>query len=157
MTLRYDEIADILRMIDNSSCDELVIETAELKLVVRRHGAGGATTATLSPPTNGATPGPTAPTAAPPAAAPPAQTPASGIEVRSPMVGTFYRAPKPDAPPFVEIGSRVDKGTPLCIIDVMKLFTTISADGAGQISYIGAENGTLVEFGQVLFVIDPAA
>lgn len=162
MTLKYDEIADILRMIDNSSCDELVIETADLKLVVRRHGAGGAPAAMAPTPATGTAPKPAAPAvAAPspartPASAPASTTPTGGVEVRSPMVGTFYRAPKPDAPPFVEIGSRVEKGAPLCVIDVMKLFTTIAADTAGKVAYIGAENGTLVEFGQVLFVIDPA-
>ena len=157
MTLRYDEIADILRMIDNSSCDELVIETADLKLVVRRHGAGGPAAASLAAPTNSTASGP-APAAAPaPASKPAASAPVSGVEVRSPMVGTFYRAPKPDAPPFVEIGSRVEKGTPICVIDVMKLFTTIAAETAGRVTFIGAENGALVEFGQVLFVIDPAA
>jgi acetyl-CoA carboxylase biotin carboxyl carrier protein len=165
MTLRYDEIADILRMIDNSSCDELVIETVDLKLVVRRHGAAGAGAGSL--PTAAATPIPSAPPgsapapstsrAVPPATASGTAAPAGGLEVRSPMVGTFYRAPKPDAPPFVEIGSRIERGAPLCVIDVMKLFTTISAETAGRIVYIGAENGTLVEFGQVLFVIDPAA
>jgi acetyl-CoA carboxylase biotin carboxyl carrier protein len=163
MTLRYEEIADILRMIDNSSCDELVIETAELKLVIRRRGVGGASAAPLSPPvdaepawTSGGEPAATPSHSAAAPSKAPAASPTDGIEVRSPMVGTFYRAPKPDAPPFVEIGSRVEKGAPLCVIDVMKLFTTISCETSGRISYIGAENGTLVEFGQVLFVIDPA-
>ena len=163
MTIKYEEIADILRMIDNSSCDELVIETADLKLIVRRHGANGAAAALL--PTSTAVAAPkaaTSPAPAPTANRSPAPAavkaaPTAGVEVRSPMVGTFYRAPKPDAPPFVEIGSRVEQGAPLCVIDVMKLFTTISAETAGNVTYIGAENGTLVEFGQVLFVIDPAA
>jgi acetyl-CoA carboxylase biotin carboxyl carrier protein len=155
MTLRYDEIADILRMIDDSSCDELIIETADLKLVVRRRGAAIAPLPPSAPsaaPATAAAPASTAP----PSSAPAADTPA-GVAVRSPMVGTFYRAPKPDAPPFVEVGRRVEAGAPLCVIDVMKLFTTITAETAGNIVYIGADNGTLVEFGQVLFVIDPAA
>ena len=157
MTLRYDEIADILRMIDDSSCDELIIETADLKLVVRRRGAGSAAIAPLPPSTSTAAPASAAPaSAAPPSSATAADAPA-GVAVRSPMVGTFYRAPKPDAPPFVEIGRRVEPGAALCVIDVMKLFTTITAETAGKIVYIGADNGTLVEFGQVLFVIDPAA
>jgi biotin carboxyl carrier protein len=72
------------------------------------------------------------------------------------MVGTFYRAPSPDAPPFVEVGSIVSKGQPLCLIEVMKLFTTIYAERDGRVAYIGAENGAFVEFGQALFVFDPA-
>ena len=76
--------------------------------------------------------------------------------VVAPMVGTFYRAPAPDAPPFVEIGSTVRKGQPLCLIEVMKLFTTIASDHDGRIAHIGAENGELVEYGRTLFVIEPA-
>jgi acetyl-CoA carboxylase biotin carboxyl carrier protein len=75
--------------------------------------------------------------------------------VRAPVVGTFYRAPSPDAPPFVEQGSTVRQGDPLCVIEVMKLFTTIHADTDGVIESIGAENAQLVEFGQVLFSIKP--
>ncbi len=71
------------------------------------------------------------------------------------MVGTFYRAPSPDSPPFVEVGSVVRQGQPLCIIEVMKLFTTINSDVAGRLVQIGAENGELVEYGRTLFVIEP--
>lgn len=71
------------------------------------------------------------------------------------MVGTFYRSPSPDAPPFVEVGTEVEKGDPICIIEVMKLFTTIHAEWSGTVEEIGAENGTLVEYGQMLFVIAP--
>ena len=73
------------------------------------------------------------------------------------MVGTFYRAPSPDAPPFVEIGSLVRKGQPICLIEVMKLFTTINTEHDGRVVEIGVESGELVEFGQTLFVIEPAA
>ncbi len=72
------------------------------------------------------------------------------------MVGTFYRAPSPDAAPFVEVGSIVHKGNPLCLIEVMKLFTTIAAEHDGRIVAIGAENAELVEYGRMLFVIEPA-
>lgn len=71
------------------------------------------------------------------------------------MVGIFYRAPSPDAPPFVEVGSSVDSGQPICVIEVMKLFTTINADRAGRIVEIGANDGELVEYGRTLFVIEP--
>ena len=70
------------------------------------------------------------------------------------MVGTFYRAPSPEAPPFVEVGSLVEKGQALCLIEVMKLFTTIYAERAGRVVQIGPDNGDLVEFGQRLFVIE---
>ena len=71
------------------------------------------------------------------------------------MVGTFYRSPSPGAPPFVEIGTRVKQGDPICIIEVMKLFTTIHAEWNGSVREIGSENGQLVEYGQMLFVITP--
>lgn len=76
--------------------------------------------------------------------------------VSAPMVGTFYRSPAPGAPPFVEVGSKVTKGDPICIIEVMKLFTTIHAEWSGTVTEIGAENASLVEYGQMLFVIVPA-
>jgi len=72
------------------------------------------------------------------------------------MVGTFYRAPSPETPPFVEIGSVVKKGQPLCLIEVMKLFTTVYAEQDGRVAHIGAENGELVEYGRTLFVLEPA-
>jgi biotin carboxyl carrier protein len=70
------------------------------------------------------------------------------------MVGTFYRASSPDALPFVEVGTVVMPGQPLCVIEVMKLFTTIFSEPGGRIAEIGAENGELVEYGRVLFVIE---
>ena len=71
------------------------------------------------------------------------------------MVGVFYRAPSPKDPPFVEVGSKVKRGDPLCLIEVMKLFTTIAADRDGRIAQILPANGDLVEFDQVLFVVEP--
>jgi acetyl-CoA carboxylase biotin carboxyl carrier protein len=159
MALRYDEISEILKIVDSSSCDEVVLETDEIKLIVRRHGANGA----AAPAGSGAAPraasisalAPAAPAAQPSSAAAQEAIAEGQFVVRAPMVGTFYRAPSPNAPPFVEIGSTVEKGDPLCIIEVMKLFTTIHAEHSGRITEIGAENGTLVEYDHMLFVIDP--
>lgn len=72
------------------------------------------------------------------------------------MLGTFYRAPSPDAPPFIQVGTVVSADDTLCIIEVMKLMNTIKAEKAGRVSAIVAENGALVEFGQTLIVFDPA-
>ena len=71
------------------------------------------------------------------------------------MVGTAYRRPAPDEPPFVEVGTRVEKGTPLCLIEVMKLYTTIEAPSDGVIAAIHVDGGALVEFDQILFSINP--
>ena len=155
MGLSYDEITEILKIIDSSSCDEVVIETGDVKLVVWRRGAGSASLA--APPDtmaiaeqigNAATETPRLQPSNAPAVA------EGHIALRAPMIGTFYRAPAPDAPPFIEIGANVEKGDPVCIIEVMKLFTTIHAECSGRVVEIGAENATLVEYGQILFVID---
>ncbi|MGA8970721.1 MAG: acetyl-CoA carboxylase biotin carboxyl carrier protein [Pseudolabrys sp.] len=153
MALSYDEISEIFKIIDESSCDEFVLETDGIKLVVRRRGAAGAEIESS----------PSAASVSEPAAAA-AQTvsqtvgkraaPAANV-VAAPMVGTFYRSPSPGAPPFVEVGGKVNGGDPIGIIEVMKLFTTIHAEWSGTVTEVGAENATLVEYGQMLFVIKP--
>ena len=102
-----------------------------------------------------AAPAATAPAAAPVAAsaAPAAAAAIFGHVVKSPMVGTFYRAPNPGAAPFVEVGQTVKEGQPLCIIEAMKLLNEIEADKSGVIKEILVENGEPVEYGQPLFVI----
>lgn len=152
MGLSYDEITEILKIIDSSSCDEVVLETGDVRLVVRRRGAASAPPS--APSERPAVPPPAA-APAPPAGVAEAPVPTGLHAIRAPMVGTFYRAPAPDAPPFVEVGSRVERGDPICIIEVMKLFTTIHAEHGGTITEIRAENAALVEYGQILFVIDP--
>lgn len=161
--LKYQEIGEILSLIDSSACDEFVLETDGVKLVVRRQGAGGMA---LSPSASGrASAGAEAVPVAPASAsashgkaagARPVMAPAGSAElVSAPMVGTFYRSPSPDAPPFVEVGTKVRVGDPLCVIEVMKLFTTIHAEIAGTVREIGAENAQFVEFGQMIFMIEP--
>jgi acetyl-CoA carboxylase biotin carboxyl carrier protein len=153
VSLRYDEIAEILKLIDSSSCDEFIVETAEIKLIVRRNGATGHAELLSDRPR------PVALSAVHSAvrevASPKAEAAAGQIEVTAPMVGTFFRAPSPDAQPFVEIGSTVKKGQPLCLIEVMKLFTTINSEIDCRVVQIGAENGELVEYGQTMFVVEP--
>ncbi|HKJ92223.1 MAG TPA: acetyl-CoA carboxylase biotin carboxyl carrier protein [Longimicrobiales bacterium] len=91
------------------------------------------------------------------AAATTAEAPASNLaEVTSPMVGTFYRAPAPEAPAYVEVGSRVAKGQTLCILEAMKLMNELESELDGEVREILVENGEPVEYGQTLFLIDPA-
>lgn len=157
MSLSYDEISEILKLIDNSSCDELIVETADMKLVVRRNGASSGPAGVSELKTSALPPSTGQPAPPETRAASPKIEPGQGqIEVSAPMVGTFYRAPSPEAPPFVEIGSAVRKGQPLCLIEVMKLFTTINSEVDGRVVQIGAENAELVEYGRTLFVIQPA-
>jgi len=77
-------------------------------------------------------------------------------EIKSPIVGTFYRAPAPDAPPFVEVGSTIQSGSALCIVEAMKLMNEIESDVAGRIVKIMVENGQPVEYDQILFLVDQA-
>jgi len=99
-----------------------------------------------------------APAAAAPAAAPAEAVPDSRLsDVKSPMVGTFYRSASPEAPPYVEPGSRVAKGQTLCILEAMKLMNELQAETAGIIREVCVENGEPVEYGQVLFRIEPEA
>ena len=157
MSLRFDDIAEILKIIDSSNCDEVVVETGDVKLVVRRNGAAGPPTVLLNDqPLSHAPEAAAVQDPAKIAAAPrPVKSAMGQIEVAAPMVGTFYRASSPDAPPFVEVGTVVKAGQPLCLIEVMKLFTTINSEVGGRIAQIGADNGELVEYGRTLFVIEP--
>jgi acetyl-CoA carboxylase biotin carboxyl carrier protein len=163
--LTYKEVAEIIKMIDASNLDELIIEMDGAKIQIRRNVAGG-----QAEPLSASASGDSGPSASRPFEGPvaaktaslrnQADTPAtqlgSNAAVRSPMVGVFYRAPSPKDPPFVEVGSKVRRGDPLCLIEVMKLFTTIAADQDGCIAQILPSNGDLVEFDQILFLIEPA-
>ena len=153
MGLSYDEVSQIIKLIDGSSCDEFILETEDIKLVVRRRAADGAAAIDAAQDSGTIFVG-----SRQKQPAQPRQQPASVSSphvVSAPMVGTFYRSPSPGAPPFVEIGSKVKKGDPICIIEVMKLFTTIHSEWSGTVKEIGAKNAQLVEFGQMLFVITP--
>ena len=77
------------------------------------------------------------------------------IEIKSPLIGTFYRAPSPHAAPFVEVGSTINKGTTLCIVEAMKVMNEIKSDSCGIIKKILVENGSPVEYGQILFLVEP--
>jgi acetyl-CoA carboxylase biotin carboxyl carrier protein len=153
MALTYKEVAEILKIIDASECDEVNIELEGVRLSVRRNTSGTAAPAAGKP---APPPPPKIESAVTPVAAAPAVQLADGAQIRSPMVGTFYRRPSPDEAAFVEVGSTVAEGDPLCLIEVMKLFTTIEAKQAGTVKQIAVEDAQLVEFDQVLFVLDPA-
>ena len=158
MDLSYDDVQNILKIIDASSLEELHLEIGEFKLVVRKRGGrpdgqiAGEVARELSPAASRPEPLPTAS----PAGRPAPRVQRDGmIEVRAPMVGTFYRAPAPGAPPFVEVGAKVEPDDVVCIIEVMKLMNSIRAGRRGRVVEILAENAELVEYGQPLIVIEP--
>ena len=174
MSLTHSDIAEIIRLVDRSTLDELVVEIGDLKVEVRRKGAmlpaadapaALAPSAPRPPPPSPVPPEPSPPTPPAPAAAGQDRVPAAAgapdlaegqVAVRSPMVGAFYRRPAPDEPPYVEVGSEVEAEAPLCLVEVMKLYTTIYAKTRGRITRICAREAELVEYDQILFVVDPA-
>jgi len=162
-------------MVDASECEEFILELEGMKLVVRRNtsgnGAGIGTGVGSTPSVTSETKDSNSPTSmsvdqsqlAPSATNTTAidvqdtgeSAGTTGVEMRSPMVGTFYRRPSPTSPSFVEVGDRVEPGTPLCIIEVMKLFTTIESTVSGSVTNILANDGDTVEYDQLLFIFDP--
>jgi acetyl-CoA carboxylase biotin carboxyl carrier protein len=157
MSLSYKEVAEILKIIDASSCEEVVLEVGSTRLVVRRGGAqvGGEDSA---PKVENIPPKKKSLTQASPGSTDAGGSvnnsdDVSGMILRAPMVGTFYSSPSPEEGPFVKEGSKVTAGDPLCLIEVMKLYTTIEATADGVVESILVEDGKLVEFDQPLFVI----
>jgi acetyl-CoA carboxylase biotin carboxyl carrier protein len=137
--------------------DAIRVRTGDTEIeIVRRDPAVHAPQIAYAP--QPAVPGHTAAPAAAGSGAEPAAPRAAGANVRkvtAPVVGVFYRAPAPGADPFVEVGSRVSAGDPLCILEAMKLMNEINTDYAGVVSNILVENGELVSLGQELFWIEP--
>ena len=153
------KLKKLIDLVQESGIGEIEITEGEEKVRISRQPAGGAPVI-MAAPGMGMQPmgmdgtvahGPSAGMAA--AAAPPAPAEPSGHTLKSPMVGTFYRAPSPGAPNFVEVGQAVTKGQTLCIIEAMKLLNEIESDVAGTVKAILVENGQPVEYGQALFVI----
>ncbi len=156
-------LESLIRMLDDSSLDTLEIRRGGTRLRLSKSPDGiaaahqvvhaPAAPATAVVPASAAaesTATPAASKAAPPAAS------ASAIEVTSPMVGTFYRAPSPEADPYVEVGSEVAAGDVLCVIEAMKLMNELESEGTGRIVEICVDNAEPVEFGQLLFRLEPS-
>ncbi|WP_029420150.1 acetyl-CoA carboxylase biotin carboxyl carrier protein [Alicyclobacillus macrosporangiidus] len=168
--LKIGEIRELIRLLDDTSLAEIRIETEDMKLLLKKPDApavvpqaAAPVMPVASPPASALAPAEpaAAPAAAPsaPAAVPapePAEDEANIHIVKSPMVGTFYRAPAPDAPPYVEVGTKVTEKTVVCIVEAMKLMNEIEAEVSGEVVEVLAENGQLVEYGQPLFKIKRA-
>ena len=144
------KLKTLIELVESSGIAELEIEEGEERVRITRAVSASAAASTVVLPASLPVAAPPA-TAAPPPAAPPPE--AEGHQVRSPMVGTFYRAASPGAKPFVEVGDIVEVGDTLCIIEAMKLMNEIESDKAGVVKQVLAENGQPVEFGQPLVVI----
>jgi acetyl-CoA carboxylase biotin carboxyl carrier protein len=156
MQLDHNQLRELLTFLGESDIQELRLEGQDFRLVVRRNLPAPAPMAQAAPPLP-VVATPTAP--APPAAAPSPPPPSSRSDLQpltAPMVGTFYRSPAPGEPAFVEVGSRIQAGQPVCVLEAMKLMNELEADISGEVVEILVESGTPVEFGQVLMRIRPA-
>ena len=155
------KIKTLIELLEQSGIAELEVKEGEESVRIARHSTAPQQMMTYAPPL----PGPGAYAAAPSAA--PAESPAARgngaaapaasaqLEVKSPMVGTFYGAPEPGAKPYVAVGDRVQKGQTLCIIEAMKIMNEIESEFTGVVKEILAQDAQPVEYGQVLFRIDP--
>jgi acetyl-CoA carboxylase biotin carboxyl carrier protein len=156
--LTHEDVKQILDLLDRAQVDFFQLQLGDLKLVVSKSGppAGAATPAT--PAALGAAPQP--PPAAPAPVAPPPPTPAPDraglVEVRAPMVGTFYAQAEPGAPPYVVVGSAVEEGATMGLVEVMKVYTAVRAPVRGTVAEVLIANTQFAEFGQVLFYLRPA-
>ena len=148
--MNLKEIKDIINLMNENDLTEIEVEREGMKIKIKRASAemsnGSRPTPqyhveTLSPPSAGA-----AKSAANP----------NRKEIKSPMVGTFYRSPSPESPPFVDIGQIVEVGQVVCIVEAMKLMNEVKSEIRGKVVEIPVENAQPVEFGQVLFAVEPA-
>ena len=159
MQLDHDQLQKLLALLGESDIQELKLEGDDFRLEVRRN-LPGAAPQVIQAPVAAALPFTAAPPAAVPAtpSAPPPAAPAVRgdlLEITAPMVATFYRAPAPGDPPFVEIGARISSGQTVCILEAMKLMNELESEVSGEVVEILVENGTPVEFGQVLMRVKP--
>lgn len=137
--LSPDDVKEILRLIDESEFDEFELETPRFSVRFSRRGAEASETPTGAPP------------------APSAPSTSGLVDVPAPVVGTVYRAPAPGEPAFVEVGSQVDQGAQLCIIEVMKLMNSVDSPLKGRVAEVCVESGAAVGYGDVLFRIEADA
>jgi acetyl-CoA carboxylase biotin carboxyl carrier protein len=164
MALSEKEILQVLEMFQKSDWQDLHLESGGVRLNISKNGRAASRAFTSSPAP--AAEGRTAQLQAPAPAAVHAPPPAAGanagvaidprwMAVKAPMLGTFYAAPKPGAPPFVALGQHVGAEDNVCIIEVMKLMNYVKAGAAGKVVHVAVSNGDLVEFDQALVYIDP--
>ncbi len=145
------EIKDMISLMNENSLTELEIEKEGMRIRLKKGGSGNFERAVeyISPQ---AVPAPQGK----PAAASEKAEKRSTVDVKAPMVGTFYRAPSPEAPPYVNIGDVIDVGQVICIIEAMKLMNEIKSEVKGKIVDIQTDNAEPVEFGQILLVVEPS-
>ncbi len=158
------EIQNLIKFVSNSGVAEVKLETGDVKITIRTTLEGNSPEITYvqqAPMQQAIQAAPVAPaTIAPVAATPAADTTAEDnskyITIKSPMIGTLYRKPAPDKPMFVEVGSTINKGDVVCVVEAMKLFNEIESEISGKIVKVLVDDSSPVEFDQPLFLVDPS-
>jgi acetyl-CoA carboxylase biotin carboxyl carrier protein len=155
--MKTSEIRDLIEFIAQTGLNEVDIETKELKIHVKRERDQHVVSGTTMMAAPAALPQSAAPAAAVPVAKAEKAIPAgkATADIKSPMIGTFYRSANPDSPPFVSVGDKISKGQTVGIIEAMKLFNEIESEVSGTIVKVMVENSSPVEYDQVLFVVEP--
>lgn len=163
--MNLSEIQDLIKFVSKSGVSEVEIEKKDFKIIIKSEGKKGNSDQPIIVQAAAPQMVQAAPVAAIPAA-PAAPAPAAPvaeanddskyITVKSPMIGTFYRSPSPDKDPFVQVGDSIQKGSPVCIIEAMKLFNEIESEVSGKIVKVLVDDASPVEYDQPLFLVDPA-
>jgi len=155
MQLDHEQLHRLLEALGDSDIQEFRLEGDDFRLEIRRNLPGQAVIApVMAAPVAAAAPVKPLDSASPPPAA--TSTRSDLLEITAPMVGTFYRAPAPGEPSFVEVGTRINIGQAVCILEAMKLMNELESEVGGEVVEILVDNGTPVEFGQVLMRVKPA-
>ncbi len=160
--MKAKDIQELIDFISKTGLEEVNIETEEFKIKVKRsndapqiveQAARSQTSAPAPAAAQAPSPAPAAPAPAAPAAE---ESNKNYVEIKSPMIGTFYRTPNPESPSFVQIGDKVTAGQVVCIVEAMKLFNEIESEVSGTIVKVLVENANPVEYDQPLFLVDPS-
>lgn len=164
--MNYKEITDLIKLVNKTDLSEVKLKNKDIEISIRTSNFQGKSTQVVQSGTAPmmqmpAAPAPVAAPVAPPAApAAKAEKKAESteglLEIKSPIVGTFYRASAPDKPPYAKVGDSVEKGATVCVVEAMKLFNEIESEVTGTIVKVMVEDAAPVEYDQVLFLVDPS-
>ena len=156
MQLDHNQLRELIALLGDSDIQELKLEGDDFRLELRRNLPASQPQVVMQA-APAAVAAPAAPAPATPSAAPPAAPAVRGdlVEITAPMVATFYRSPSPGDPAFVDLGTRINVGQTVCILEAMKLMNELESEVSGEVVEILVENGTPVEFGQVLMRVKP--
>ncbi len=155
------EIQNLIKFVAKSGASEVKLEMEDVKITIKTGNGTSETTiiqaaTPVAAPVMAQAPLAAAPVAAAPVETKPTEDNSKYIEVKSPMIGTFYRKPSPDKPVFVEVGTSISTGDTVCVIEAMKLFNEIESEVSGKIVKILVDDASPVEFDQPLFLVDPS-